>query len=141
MTILVLIWMVFMIIWEMFDGSRSLNSVLLLLLVNSVSGFRLKLMCISFIVSIRSKPHSFPWFSAACPLPWFIEITFLNCTSRIILLYLKQSSDRLVIIAKGFWKLPNLHILLKQKDFGKFLIVFSTKINLPYLLYSTGRRH
>ena len=87
------------------------------------------------------KPHSFPWFSAACSLPWFIEITFLNCTSRIILLNLKQSSDRLVIIAKGLWKLPNLHILLKQKDFGKFLIVFSTKINLPYLLYSTGRRH
>ena len=44
----------------------SLNSVLLLLLVNFVSGFRLELMYISLIVSIRlSLTHSSPWFSAA----------------------------------------------------------------------------
>ena len=43
------------------------NSVLLLLLVNFVSGFRLKLMCISLIVSIRSNLiNSTPWFSPAC---------------------------------------------------------------------------
>ena len=42
-----------MIISEMFHGRISLNSVLLLLLVNFVSGFRF-------------KPHSPPWFSAAC---------------------------------------------------------------------------
>ena len=42
MTILMLIGTVFMIIWEMFHGKISLNSVLLLLLVNFVSGFRLE---------------------------------------------------------------------------------------------------
>ena len=50
-----------------------------------------------------------------------------------------------------FLQLPNLHMLLKQKSlslprnlafwtFGKLLIVFSTNINLLYLLYSTDRR-
>ena len=62
MTVLVLIGMVFVIIWEMFHGRISLNSVLLLLLANSVSGFRLEMMCMSFIVSIRSNlthPYGF----------------------------------------------------------------------------------
>ena len=43
------------------------NSVLLLLLVNFVSGFLLELMCISLIVNIRlNLINSSPWFSAAC---------------------------------------------------------------------------
>ena len=57
----------------------------------------------------------------------------------------------LVIVAKGFLKLPNLHMLLKQKSpslprnlalgtFGELLTVFSTKVNLLCLLYSTDRR-
>ena len=54
MTILVLIGMVFMIISEMFHGRISLYLVLLLLLVNFVSRFRLKLMYISLIENIRS---------------------------------------------------------------------------------------
>ena len=44
MTILVVTGTVFVIIWEMFHERISLNSVLLLLLVNFVSGFWLKLM-------------------------------------------------------------------------------------------------
>ena len=46
----------------------SLNLVnLLLLLVNFVSGFRLELIYILLIISIRSHlTHSSPWFSAAC---------------------------------------------------------------------------
>ena len=47
MTILVLIVMGFVIIREVFLGKISLNSELLLLLVNFVSGFRLELMYIS----------------------------------------------------------------------------------------------
>ena len=53
MTILVLIGMVFVIISEMFQGGISLNSVLLLLLVNFLSEFRLELMYISLIQNIR----------------------------------------------------------------------------------------
>ena len=56
-----------------------------------------------------------------------------------------------MIIAKGFLNVPSLHILIKQKHpslprnlalrtFGKLPIVFSTKVNLLYLLYSTTQR-
>ena len=55
MTILVLIRAVFVIIWEMLHGRIYLNSMLLLLLVNFASGFRLRLMYISLIESIRSS--------------------------------------------------------------------------------------
>ena len=65
MTILALIGMVFAIIWEMFHRRISVNSILLLLLVNFLSGFRLELMYISLIIKYRVKPHSSPWFSAA----------------------------------------------------------------------------
>ena len=55
MTILVLIGMVFVIIREMFHGKISLNLVLVLLLVNFMSGFRLELIYISLIENIRSS--------------------------------------------------------------------------------------
>ena len=108
------------VIFEMFNGKISLSSALLLLLVDFVSGFRLELM--SLIVSIRSS---------------LIKITFFDCNNKINLLNLKESSDRLVIVAKGFLKLPNLHMLIKQNSlllprnlaletFGELLIVFST---------------
>ena len=57
---------------------------------------------------------------------------------------------RLIIVTKGFLKLPNLHMLLKQKSpslprnfalgtFSELLIVFSTKVILQYLFYSTNQ--
>ena len=64
MNILVLTGTIFMIIWEMFLGMISLNSVLLLLLVNFVSGFRLELIYVSLIESNRSSLthlHGFQW--------------------------------------------------------------------------------
>ena len=53
--------------------------------------------------------------------------------------------------SKEFLKVPYLHILLKQKSpslprnvalstFGKLQILFSTKVNVLYLLYSTDPR-
>ena len=126
----------------------SLISVLLLLLVDCVSRFRLELMHISLIASIMSNLTHFHGFQQLVLLSYFIEITFFVCTKRINL-NLKQNSNRLVIVAKGFLKLPNLHMLLKQKSpsllrnlahrtFGKLPIVFSTKVNLLYLLYLTA---
>ena len=50
---------------------------LLLLLVNFVSGFRLELMYISLIVSIRSNLTHLHGFQQLVLLPWSIEITFL----------------------------------------------------------------
>ena len=66
MTILVLIGTVFVIIIEMFHERISLNSVLLLLLVNYLSGFRLELMSMYLIVSTRSTLTHLHGFQAAC---------------------------------------------------------------------------
>ena len=55
MTVLVLIRTVFVIIWEILHGRIYLNSMLVLLLVNFASGFKLELMYISLIEGIRSS--------------------------------------------------------------------------------------
>ena len=66
MSILVLIGMVFVTIWDMIRGTISSNSVLLMLPVNFMSWFSLELMYISLISKYQVKPHSSPWFSSAC---------------------------------------------------------------------------
>ena len=114
---LLMIGTVYVIIWEMFHGRISLNLVLLLLLVNFVSGFRLELMYISLIESIRSSLTHFHGFQQLVLLPYFIEIPFFVCTKRINLLNLKYISDTLVIVANGFLKLPNLHMLIRVHHF------------------------
>ena len=51
----------------MFHGRISLSLVLLLLLVNFASGFRLGLIYIYITQrKYQVKPHSSPWFSTAC---------------------------------------------------------------------------
>ena len=125
--------------------------MLFLSLVNFVSGFRLELMYISLIESIRSSLTHLHGFQMLVPLSKIIEITFFICTKRINLLNLKQSSDRLIIIVKAFLKLPKMYLLIKEKSpsfprnlalgtFGELPIVFSTKVNLLYLLYSMAWR-
>ena len=126
----------------MFYGSIFINSMLLLLLlVTFVKGFRLELMYITLIVNIRPILNYLTrGFELLVLLSYFVEITFLVCTSQINLLNLKEISDRLVIVAKGFLKLPTLHMLIKRKSpslpknlavgtFDKLLLVFSTKVN------------
>ena len=61
------------------------------------------------------KHHSSPWFSAVCAAT-IVHRNFFICTNRINLLNLKKGSDRLVIVAKGYLKLPNLYMLIKQKS-------------------------
>ena len=68
------------------------------------------------IVSIMLSLTHLNGFPLLALLPYFTEITFFLCTNRINLLNLKESSGRLVFIAKGFLKLPNLHMLIKQES-------------------------
>ena len=77
----------------MFHGRISLNSVLLLLLVNLTSGSRLELMDISLIVSIRSSLTYFHGFQLLVLLSQFVEITFFVCTNRINRLSTKSRSN------------------------------------------------
>ena len=60
-------------------------------------------------------PLIFMFFNCLCSCH-FIEITSFICTDRINLLNLKQSSKQLLIVAKGFLELRNLHMLIKQKS-------------------------
>ena len=115
----------------------SLNSVLLLLLVNSVSGFRLELMYISFTVSIRSSlTHGFQLFTL---LLQFIEITFFTCTNRINLLNIKQSSDRLQELQKSDIApiFNSRQVLSSASDKAKLLVqnFFHLSLMTPVLLY------
>ena len=97
------------------------------------------------------KPHSSPWFSAACAAAivhrnHFFRLYQQNKSSESKVKF-RQASNR----CKRVFEAANLHVLLKQKSpsllrnlalgtFGELLIVFSTKVNLLYLLYSTDRR-
>ena len=91
------------------------------------------------------KPDSSPRFSAVCAAARVHRNHFFCLYQQ------NKSSGRLVIVLKGFLKLPNLHMLIKHKSlsfprnlvfgtFGKLLKVFSTKVNLLFLFYSMAQR-
>ena len=79
-------------------------------------GCRSELMYISLMLNIRSSLTHLHGCQLLVLLPYFVEITFFVCTSSINLLNLKPSSGKLVIIGKGFLKLPHLHMLIKQRS-------------------------
>ena len=133
--------MIFVIIWEIFHERVSLNPVLLLLLVNFVSDFRLELMCIS----LNIKPHSYPWFSAACAAAivhrnHFFCVHQQNKSSESEVKY-RQASNRCKRVLDAA-KLKYATITkesitsdkLGSRDF------WTTKLNLLYLLYSAAWR-
>ena len=92
-----------------------------------------------------------PWFPAVCAAAEVYRNHFFHLYQQNKFFHVKESSERLVIVVKRFLKLPNLHMLIKQKSlsfpenlplgtFGELLIVFLTKVNLLYLLYSIPHR-
>ena len=126
--------------------------MLLLLIVNFVSGSRLELMYILYIhhEKYQVEPHSSSWFSAACAA----AIAHRNHVFR---LYQKDKSSESKVKfsqasnrCKGFLKLPNLHMLIKQnspslprnfaQDFWQIANSVLTKVNLLCHLYSPVRR-
>ena len=130
---------IFVIIWEMFYERISLNSAPFEWIQVGIGVYIPHWKC-------QVKPHSSPWFSAACATAIVYRNHFFVCTKRINLLNPKESSSMLVIVVKGFLKLTNLHMLIKQKNpsllrnlalgtFGELQIVFSAKVNLLCLLH------
>ena len=61
------------------------------------------------------KPHSSPWFSAACATTIVHRNHFFVCTNRINFLNLNESSNRLVII-KGSWSCAKFAYANKTKE-------------------------
>ena len=136
MTILIVTGTVFVIIWEMFHGRISLNSVLLLLVLNFAGGSRLEMMYILLIVNSRSSLVHLYGFSAACAAVIALEITSFVCSERINLLHLKWNSGSLVIVARRFLKLSNLLMLIKQKNLSlPRTLAFATFRKLLIILY------
>ena len=145
MTILLLIETVFEIIWEMPYGRISLNSVLLLLLVNFCEVVQVGIDVYIHHRKHQVKPHSSPWFFIAS------TATIVH-RNHVFRLYQQKKSfeskvkfrQESIMLAKVFLKLQNLHMLIKQKTpslfrnlaprtFDELLIVFSTKVNWLYL--------
>ena len=88
------------------------------------------------------KPHSSPWFSAACAAV-IVHRNHLFCfyqkdKSSECKIKFRQPSDhcKRVLEAATLTYAENLAL----KSFGELPIVFSTKLNLLYLLYSTAQR-
>ena len=83
------------------------------------------------------KPHPSLWFSTTCAAAIVHRNHFFCLYQKDKSSESKVISGRLVIVAKGFLKLPNLHMQIKQKSpslprnlalrtFGELPIVFST---------------
>ena len=92
------------------------------------------------------KPHSSPWFSATCAAAIVHRNHFFRLYQQNKSSESKVKFRQLAIVAKGFLKLLNLHMLVKQKSsslprnlaLGTFAEL--PKVNLLYLLYSTTWR-
>ena len=134
----------------MFHGRISLNSVLLLLLVNFVSGFRLELMYISHC-KYQVKINSSPWFSAACAAAivyrnQFFQLHQQNKSSKsnVKIMHASNHCKRVLEVSKLAYATKTKESITSQKlgtsDFSELLIVFSTEVNLLYLFYSMDRR-
>ena len=94
------------------------------------------------------KPHSSPWFSAACAAAIVHRNHFSICTNRInSKVKFRQASNcckrvleaaKLAYANKTKESITSKNLVLMT--FGEFLIVFSSKVSLLYLLYSTAQR-
>ena len=149
--ILALIAMVFMIIWDMFQRRISLNSVLLLLLMNFMSVFRLEFIYMYIPHhKYQVKSHASSWFSAACGVAIVHRNNFFclqeqnqpsesdvkvrqvsNCCKKVL-----EAAKRTYTDKTNSPSLPRNSALW---TFGKLNIVFSTKVNVLYPLYSTAQ--
>ena len=98
------------------------------------------------------KPHSSPWFSAACAAT-IVHKNYFFCLyqqgksseSKVKFRQVNNSCKRVLVDAKLAYaskkKSPSLPRNLALGTFGELLIVFLTKVNLLYLLYSTDQRY
>ena len=96
-------------------------------ILNFISWFKLELMYISLIKSIRSNLIHLQ-FPAACAAANAHRNPVWNpiCTDRINRLYLRTRSDRLLIIAKVFLNLVNLLMIIKQQNLSRTRLVSRT---------------
>ena len=99
----------------------------------------------------KVKPHSSPWFSAACAAAivhrnHFFHLYQQNKSSESKVKFRQASNHckRVLEAAKLAYATKTKESITSQKlgsrDFWRIAIVFSTKVNLLYFLYSTDQR-
>ena len=129
----------------MFHGRISLNLVLLLRLVNFLSRFRLQLMYISLIVSIRSSLTHCLGFRLLVLLPLFIEITLYqqnkssesktkfrqasNFSKRVLeaakLAYANKTKKSIILPKLGSWEFCRIANIVFNKGNSAIPSLFS----------------
>lgn len=108
--IFVLVQMTFVFSWKMFPGRISLMYLLLLLLVPKILNVsRWKWLCIPRIKSIIASFIS--WFLVAFCATIFHKGHLLCWYQQNKVLFLKSSSNRLIIVAKLFLSPPKILVL------------------------------
>ena len=132
----------------MYHGRISLNSVLLLLLVNFVSGFRLESI---YVYTPHRKyqvePHSSPWFSAACAAVivhrnHFFRLYEQNKSSESNIKFGQTGNrcKRLLEAAKLAYATKTKKFIFSQKRGSWDFWRIANSVNLLFLLYSTAQR-
>ena len=147
MTFSVLIETTFVIVWEMFHGRMSLNSVLLLLAAKEFCG-RVQVGIDVYIPHCKYQvnPHSSPWFSAAYAAAIVHRNHFFSLyqqnessESKVMLRQASNCYERVLEAAEFAYAVKTKKSITLQKlgsqDFAELLLVFSTKVNLLCLLY------
>ena len=99
------------------------------------------------------KPHSSPWFSAACAAAIIHRNHFFRLyqreksfDSKVKFRQASSHCKRVLEAAKLAYANKTIESITSQKlgshnlTSGELLIVFSTKVNLLYLIYSTDQR-
>ena len=125
--------------------------MLQLLLVNFRSWFRLEFMYISLILTSLISMVSAVCAAAIVHRNSFFSLYQQNKCSESKVKFFKDILENSWKFFKSFLKLPNLHMLIKQKSlslprnlalrtFGELPVVSPTKLNLLYLLYSMALR-
>ena len=144
MTILVLIWTVFMIISEMFHRRKPGTSAGDTKLFEQV---QLEIDVLIYYCKYQVKLHSSPWLSDACDaaiahrskvfcLQQQIKSSTYNLKFRQVLNYCRNALKGVKLSYPNKTKEPiNSQKLIGSCDFGELLIAFSKNINLPHLLY------
>ena len=133
----------------MFFGKISLNLLLLLLLVYFCNGFKLDLMYISLIVSIRSSLTHLLIFSCLCCCHsyrnHFLVFYQQNKCAKSIAKFRRASNrcKRVLEAAKRAYankiKSQSMHKNLPVWTFDELPVLFSTKVNPLYLLCSMAQ--
>ena len=128
--------MLFMIIWDMFHRRISLSSVLLLQLLNFVSGFRLELMYISLIVNaiIKSSLTHLCGFKLLVLLPSSESKVKFRQASNLCKRVLKSARN----VPQDFWQiisssLPDVVVITTAQ-------LYSTKLELRFFAGSNPAR-